>query len=597
MRGVGRAMHGAGGALVSLAAAAGILVGTRSVVALEVPGVRSLLRLDPMPRESLGLPWSSRVVWPVELQEAAVERMAGLLAALFLAAASVALLNAVVLLFEAGAARRREMAVRAAVGAGPGALLSLLGRQVRALLVTGLCLGLLLGLAFGGVLRATWPAALESVGWPGALAGLAPMLALLSALAAGAYLWTGFSVGTTPVLATHLRSGGRATPDRGDTFRRRILSAVQMGAAGAVALGATALASSAFAPDAGGRPDDVLSVQVTAAMGSPPDWPAVLAGIQGLEGVRTATLTSPGALVGLGVRDNATAQCGACYRGGLPLPFWGARVDHHAVGPSFFEASGLRVLEGRAFTLDDGPDAARVAVVNRTFANTAFEDGKPLGHLVRLGRDLDGWYEVVGVVEDQQVLVVGRDDLARSEVYVSALQHPLRHGEVLLRGDALSLEAASALLGTAGLDPGPARTVHAVWQEAAAPLLWSARVALVLALLTLTLTVYGVHTTALQITRRRTQELAVLRVLGAVDGRVLAHVLVGSARTALAGAAVALFFGTVLVALLRKAAGGVPALGPAAYVAMAVLLVGAAVLASARAGTEALAVSPAEALE
>ena len=79
-----RTLHGAGGALVSFAAAVGILVGTRSVVAVELPGVRSLLRLGGVPREHLGLDWSPRALWPVELQDAAVERLAGLLAALFL---------------------------------------------------------------------------------------------------------------------------------------------------------------------------------------------------------------------------------------------------------------------------------------------------------------------------------------------------------------------------------------------------------------------------------------------------------------------------------------------------------------------------------
>ncbi|MGD8321098.1 MAG: ABC transporter permease, partial [Gemmatimonadota bacterium] len=293
----------------------------------------------------------------------------------------------------------------------------------------------------------------------------------------------------------------------------------------------------------------------------------------------------------------ATAQCGACVNGGLPAPFWGVVADHHAVAPGYFLATGTRVVAGRTFDLGDGADAPRVAVINRTFANTAFEKGDPLGHLIRLGSNLDAWYEVVGVVEDTDPAALGRDDRPRSAVYLSALQHPLTRAEVLLRGDEDAVAAALDALSAAGYRPGAPLTLARLRDREAAPLRWVGRLALVLGLLTLLLAMHGGYATALQVTRRRVRELGVRRVLGADDRRIVRLVLVGSARTALFGGALAAFFGALAVAFLRKSAGGVPPLGPGAYLGITALLVGAALLASIRAAREAMTVAPGIVLE
>lgn len=594
-----RGMAASGVALVSLAAAIGLVVGSRSVAALELPGLRSLLRLEAIAREPMSLSWTTRVVWPDQLQGAALDRMAGMVVGLLLAAAAVALLNALVLLLDAGASRRREIAVRASLGAPPRTLVGLLFGDVRRLVTTALALGLLLGMAGAGALRATWPGLLAGVQPGSAGLTLLPALSGLLALATVVYVYVGLTVGRTVPLARDLAAGGRATADRGEAFRRRALSALQMGSAGAVALGALALAISLGA--SGGEPGadaETVAVAVQAPAGTDgSEWGALLAHIRAVPGIEAESLATPGAVLDLGVRDYATAQCGACVRGLIPMPFVGARVDHHAVGPGYFRAVGLRVTSGRAFTDADTIGAKRVAVVNRTFANAAFEDGRPIGHLVRIGAGLDDWVEVVGVVEDADVAVVGGDDLSHAALFLSALQQAPVDADVLLRGSAEGLAAAHTLLERSDYRPGPARTLPEVRRAAAAPLVWVARVAVVLALLTLVLAVHGAHATALQVTRRRARELAVRRVLGATDRRVFAHTLGGSVRASLWGGAIAVFLGSFLVALLRQGVGGVAALGPAAYLAVVALLLGSALAASMRAVREALAVEPARVVD
>ncbi|MCG6957453.1 MAG: ABC transporter permease [Gemmatimonadetes bacterium] len=600
-----------GGALVALAAAGGLVVGLRSVAALDWGGVRSLLRLPRLPHDPLGLTWSSRVIWSDLLQSVALQRMGRVILALFLAAMVVALLNTLILLLEAGSSRRREVAVRAALGAPPRSLLRLFLADVRRLLSLALPLGLLLGLSAGGVIRAAWPGPLAPLGAVGATGTVAIGLLSAAAVASVAYVWVGLALGRSDHLSAELGAGERATDDPAAIFRRRVLSSFQMGVAGSVALATVALAKAVIVPGgiASSSATTVIAVSVpavgTGGVGNgggtagpataARSWQKLLARMAAVPGVEAESLSARGALVGLGVRDYATAQCGACVRGLMPAPFWGAVADHYAVAPGYFGMIGRKVVSGRAFQASDGPSAKKVAVVNETFAYTAFEKGDPLGHLVRLGHDLDSWYEVVGVVADEAPVVVGRDDVPRAQVYVSTLQQPPMQADLLLRGDDAAVRTAMDFLAADGYRPDQPRTLEEVRRSAAAPLAWIGRVAVGLALVTLLLALQGSHATALQVTRRRLRELAVRRAMGATDVRVLLFVLGGAARGALWGAALATFLGALWVALLQKTAAGVPSPGLESYVAMAALLVAVALAASLKAAREALAVAPAEA--
>ncbi len=591
-------MAGLGGVVVALSTGVGVLVGLRAVVAMELPGFRSLLRLAPIPREDLAVLWSRRALWPAEIQEAALGRVAGLVAALLLAAAAVATLNALILLFESGASRRREVAIRSAVGAPPRAIVTLLFRHVRTVLATGTGLGILLGLFIGGAVRATWPGELDPPGLVAAAGELLPVILALMSLAAGAYLWVGLVSGGRP-LAPVLLDGSRSTAGRGDAARRRILSALQLGAAGSVVLGTIALSRAGVtATETDGTVDETVAVSVSfPIVATGEGWAKVLDGLGALPGMRAESLASHGAAVGLGVRDYATAHCGACWRGGLPLPFWGALADHHAVAPGFFEATGLAVLDGRGLSDGDDGNAPRVAVVNETFAHSSFQEGKPVGRRIRVGTKLDAWYTVVGVVEDMPVGAVGGDDIAREVVYLSALQHPPGRGDLLLTGTETAVSAAHADLERSGFAPSDPVALRVLRSRSMDPLRWTQRIGLVLAAMTLMLALHGAHNTSLVVARRREKELAVRRVLGATDRQIVRNVLLGGARTALGGAAIAVLFGSGLVALLRKSAGDVPALGVGSYLGVTALLLGASLLASRRAAAEALTVEPGAAVE
>ncbi len=598
--------------MVALTAAVGALVGGRSIVAVELPGLRSLLELPPLPRVTLGIDWSGTAVWPSQLQEIALTHIVGVLLGLVLAVASVAVLNAVILLAEAGASRRGEMAVRAALGADPRTLLRLLLRDLRVLLSGALGLGLVLGLMVGGALRASWPGTLEAPGLASAAGSLIPLVLVIAALASLAYVTVGVRVGSARVLARELTSGARLTDEGRAVALRRVLAAFQLAVAGSVLCGTLALArageslarrgssASREVPAAVGVQEGgvaaVVPVHAPSGVGAR-EWASLLGRLRSVPGLEAESLATPGALLGLGVRDHDLTQCGQCVRGEFVLPLLGAVPSHHAVGPGFFAVAGRRLEEGREFTVADRAGAPRVAIVNRSLANSSFENGEPLGHQIRIGADPRAWYTVVGVVSDETVSVIGGGGRVPDAVYLSALQQPPEHADVILRGSPDSVRAAVLVLDAAGWAPGPVGSVAERRRRAAAPLAWAGLLSLGLGILALMLAMHGMHVTARQVTRRRVRELAVRRVLGASDFQVLRHAVAGTLRSAAWGAYGSMLGGTLMVALLERASAGVSMMGPGAFAGVAVVLAVSALVASAGAARDQLAVEPGAVIE
>ncbi|MCH7533725.1 MAG: ABC transporter permease [Gemmatimonadetes bacterium] len=580
-----------GGTLASLAAAAGLLVGLRTIASYELPRPAILLGIEPMAREGLGVLWSHRASWPAEFQAVALERLVGLLAALVLATIAVATLNAVILLAENAADRRQELAIRSAMGASPWRLVRMLLGELRTLALAGASLGLVLGLTLGGALRAAWPGVLlRDALTPDAVISVAVALAVLAGVAGLAHIGIGIKLGRGPEAAASLRAGSRMTADPGAVFFRRAVPAVHTAVAGTALVGAVALSAAIEAP----RAAELDQKQVMVIGGTAPSagaWSALLESVAALPDLASESISSTGALLGLGVRDHVTTQCGMCVRGGMLVPMWGAVADHHSVGPGYFALADIELLQGRAFDASDALGAEPVAIVSETFARSSFEAGRPLGKKIKLGRTLDDWYTVVGVVADLRVPVLGADDLPREALYLSALQRPARTGHLLVRGELEAIDAAHGRMVLAGFSPSEPRTLAQFRADETVVLRWVRTVAVLLSGLVLLFAVHGVHVTALQVTRRRWRELAIRRAVGAGSGRIVAHVLGERVRVGLWGVAGMVFWGTMLVAFLRKAA-GMESVGPTPYFVIAGVLIAVAVASSTAAAREALGVEP-----
>jgi hypothetical protein len=587
-----------GGALVAVSASVGLLAGMRAAIRVDLPGLHPLLELDGIPREGLGIAWSARALWPADIQASALERLLVVLCALALSAVLVATLNALILLAESAANRRAELAVRSAVGATPAVIARMLRLELRPLLTAGAALGLLAGLAGGGAARALWPGPLASVSLRSPTDLLVAVAGLVGVLTA-VYVHGGLRAARPERAASVLRAGTRTGADPMAVFARKALTAGHTSLAGTLLVGTLALSGTLGAASGGdddGDGDEGATVAYSATAPRAGAWSELLARIAGIPGIEAESLAAPGALLGLGIREVATAECGNCSRGLMPAPLWNVLADHHAVSPGFFELAGIEVLSGRPFTASDGPDAEPVILVNETFARTAFERGLPIGKRVRIGSDLGSWYRVIGVVADHAVPVLGADASPKEVVYLSALQQSPRSGTLLLRGSGGALDRAEATMAGLGFAAGPRRTLGEHRANAARPLRWAYMIAAVVAGLALLLAGHGVYATALQTTRRRIAELAIRRALGASPRRIVAYVLLDRLRVVAWGLAGFAFFGMLAVALLQNAA-GLPPAPPGAYLGIALALAALAIAASARAAQEATTVEPGVLLE
>ena len=582
------------GALVAAAAAVGLLVAIRTLAAIDTGGFAALLEVETLPSESFGIRWSDRTSWPVDAQLSAWEGLLRTIAALFLASISVATLNALILLAESSASRRGELAVRSALGATPWALSGHLLAELRTLTVAGYALGLVAGLAAGFAARLAWPHVSAPV-LSSPPVDLVVALAALTALLIAAHLGGVRRVTRTGGGVSELRSGSRASADPLAVFVRKALSAMHVTVTATVLLVMLALADGPGV-DASSHARPGPSTQVVEATSPSGGWTGALEVLADVPGLEAESLAAPGALVGLGIRDIAITECGACMRGGLPSPLWNALADHHVVGPGYFGLTGMELLEGRAFTTADDRDSARVAIVNRTFARTSFERGRPIGKRIRIGTDFDHWYTVIGVVENESVRALGADGVEREAVYLSSLQLPSTIGRIVVRGDDNAVQAARTALSEAGFDPGPAMSLEAFRARYAAPITWSGLVASALAAAALLLAVHGIYVVGLQTARRRRSDLAVRRAVGAPAWRIVVYVLAERLRVTAWGLAGFGFFGLVALSLVQGATGRA---GPGieGYLMIATGLTAVALMASVRAARESLTVEPTHLLD
>lgn len=487
-------------------------------------------------------------------------------------------------------ARRREMAVRAALGASGGRIArTFLAESVLVGLPAGI-LGVLIAMAGVGLLVAHGPAELprlHEVGVDGRVLAFAAALSVIAGLALGALPLPRLARQSSAAL---LRSGGRGSTAGRERHRaRRLLIVSQMALALVLLVSAGLMLRSVarlHAVDPGFRAEGVLAVGVSLGDDAGREravafYHRVLDEVAGLPGV-----ASVGATNGLPIETSGTN--GGSFRIESrptaddelpPVAMWTAVTD------GYFRTLGIPLLEGRAPVRSDAQGGRPVAWVNETFARR-FLDGHALGERLRFGADTT-WAEVVGVVGD--VRAFGLDEEVPPMAYLpmttTATATALELMHLVVRTDGAPAALALAIRAAVDrVDPTvPLTTVRPMEEILASSL---ARTSFTMALLAvaaglaLVLGVVGLYGVISYIVSQRTTEFGIRIALGARPTAVRAMVLREGLALALAGVIVGLIAAVATTRLLASLLFEVSAHDPATFAAVAAVLTGVSLLAT-----------------
>jgi putative ABC transport system permease protein len=494
----------------------------------------------------------------------------------------VACANVANLLLARAAGRRKEIAVRLALGASRGRL----GRQllIESLLLAGLGGAAGLGLAIWSLrlivaLGGREVPRLAGIGIDWRVLGFTFLVCVLTGLLFG----LGPALRATKVdLNPALKEGPRGVAGGRRSRTAQGLVVAQFGLAMVLVVGAGLLAGS-FARllrvEPGFDPKELLTMEVFL---SPMEYRegdpkiAVVLGrmldeVRALPGVRSAAFVNSLPIAG-GPSTDFTI-------GGRPAP----PADNEpeaaicSVSPGYFRTMRIPLLAGRTFTTGDGPAAARVMVINQTLARTYWPNESPIGHQVMMkdwGPPLTG--TIVGVVGD--VKVDGLETAAGPTIYWPYSQFPVNWNALVVRGDAQPMKLVDAVESRIwSVDKNQPISRVQTMEEVLSDSLAQRRLYLILlgtfagaALLLAAVGIYGVISCSVA---SRRHEIGVRMALGAAQRNILWLIAGQGAWLAMAGVAVGVAGALALTRLMASLLFGVEPSDPTTFAGAGILLV------------------------
>lgn len=518
----------------------------------------------------------------------------------------MACVNVANLLLARGASRRREIAIRAAMGATRGRVMTQMLSESLLLSLAGGALGL--ALAFGAIALVRWlgPASLPR------LAEVKVDVRLLL-FALGVSIATGLAFGAAPALqstGTNLNQalieGGRGGgTGRMGRLLRNTLVVVEVTLAVVLLIGAGLLIRSFTrlrSTSPGFSSEGLLTFRLPLAGRANASADRRVAFVQEaaeriahLPGVRAAGAINSLPLTGFGSGSTFTVE-------GRPA---GAAEQHpmalvRSVTPSYFRAMGIPLLAGRELSGGDTRDAVHAIVVNQTIARRYFAGGDPVGARLHLDQLNDGWTgQIVGVAGNVSPERLEGEDWPT--IYIAHAQWPLNTMVMVARTTGSPMSLAGAV----------AREIHAmdaeqpvsdmkpmdeVLDRAVADSRFHAIVLAIFAAIAFVLAAVGIYGVISYGVTERTHELGIRMALGAQRNDVLRLVVGQGARLACYGIAAGMAAAWALTRLMATMLYGVQATDFYTFAAIAGLLGGVALVASYIPSRRAMALDPMAAL-
>ncbi len=498
--------------------------------------------------------------------------------------------NVANLLLARGAARQRELAVRAAIGASrwrlirqllvESVVLAVIAAPV-ALVVAGISFGLLRGAMPAEIVRYVTGWDQMGIDWRLGLVTLA--IAFAAALVFGALPALQAS---RPSPNTSLKDGGRSVVgSRGRLRRSLVVAEVAIAVPLLVVSGMAAIGAQQFANGPQGyEPEGVLRVQLVLPSSAYPDAEPrrqvtrrlldEIRAIPGVESVASSTV----------LPSSASNQVRDLRIDGRPVdPARVESVNFRSVTPDYFSVMRIPVLGGRGVDPSDLADSEPVAVISQALADRYWPGENPIGARIKLGAETRPWTTIVGVSGDTI------DDWFSSRrvptVYVPAEQAASSLVNLVIRSELDPTPLADSTYGAvARVDPALAPFGVSPMEEAVRVRTTGIRfigaVMMSFGVIALVLAAVGIYGVMAYSVAERRQEIGIRMALGATSGNVLRQTVRGGGRMAALGIALGLAMGFLLARLMESALFGVVALEWWLFAAISAILASVALLAS-----------------
>jgi putative ABC transport system permease protein len=548
--------------------------------------------------------WSATVVPAIDqsvgsIRPALMILLAGIGFVLIMASVNVANL-----LLARSIAREKELATRAALGAGRSRLARQLLTESALFATAGGVVGLIVMWWTVQALIALAPADLPRMDE----VGVDWRVLLAAALTT---MVTGLLVGVLPALSSASVSPQASLQDAsrgsvGGSLRRRAragLVIAEVALAVAITTGSVLLLRSFVSVtnvNPGFDTEHVLTWQLnipqrlTSAADRLAFYRDFFARLEALPGVVSAGGTTR---VPLG----STSVTTSVQIDGRPVPLAELpEVQFRRAMHNLFGTLGIPIIRGRDFDPEDGPTAPSVAVINETMAGRLFPNQDPIGQRVRTGPNPSGaWTTIIGVIGD--VKHGGLEEELQPEMYITYQQGPPVNPFIVLRtsGDPAAL-AETVRVEARNIDKDlpiyNLRTMSSLRSESVATRRFVLLIVGAFGVLALGLAAIGVYGVMSLIVSERTREVGVRLALGAQPAELLRMIVGQAARLAAIGVVIGVVAAAVISPLLDSQLYGVRAADPATFVMVPLLLLATATLAALVPATKAMRVDPVTAL-
>jgi putative ABC transport system permease protein len=499
----------------------------------------------------------------------------------------IACANVSNLLLARLAARRREIAVRIALGAGRGRIVRQLFMEGLLLSGMGAALGLLLAHWATHLLVFSIPVYVPRIEQSRIDDVVLAFTLLLSVIAALLFGLAPALATSAPDLNNALKQGARTqTGGPGHQRLRGTLVVIELALA-MVTLTGTGLVLKEYLVLRPSRPGFDPRNKLTMTLGLPNSLAGqhinflreaterigILPGVSGVAAVSDLPLTGMSFVPNISIAGHVVAGIGQ-----------GVRVHYRVCTTNFFDVMAMPIVSGRDFSANDDERAPKVAVVNETTARSLWRDENPIGQRLSVDwGDQPTEFTVVGVVRDSRIF--WSTISARPELYVPFWQDPAigRMSFVVhtWNDPASAIPAVRDTLHSLNRDIviSDARTMNQLLDDSVASPRFNARLFGILGGLAAVLAMMGIYGVMTYAVSQRTHEMGVRIALGAEPRNILRMVLSQGLRLSLIGLGLGLAASFGLTRLMSGFLFGVRPLDPETFVVVTASLLAVAAVA------------------